>query len=48
LFEALGFHVEQFRALSPVKAFRLRFPWLLATLASGTCAALLAVSLRRH
>jgi len=42
LFEALGFHVEQFRGASPVKAFRLRFPWLLATLASGTCAALLA------
>jgi magnesium transporter len=42
LFEALGFHIEQFRGASPAKAFRLRFPWLLATLASGTCAALLA------
>jgi magnesium transporter len=41
-FESLGFHLEQARGASPWKAFRLRFPWLLATIASGTCAALMA------
>jgi magnesium transporter len=41
-FESLGFHLDQARGASPWKAFRLRFPWLLATIASGTCAAMLA------
>jgi magnesium transporter len=41
-FEALGFHVTQARGASPWKAFRLRFPWLLATIGSGTAGALLA------
>lgn len=41
-FESLGFHLDQVRGASPWKAFRLRFPWLLATIASGTCAAVLA------
>jgi magnesium transporter len=41
-FELLGFHIEQARGASPGKAFRLRFPWLLATIASGTAGALLA------
>lgn len=41
-FESLGFHLDQVRGASPWKAFRLRFPWLLATIGSGTCAALLA------
>lgn len=41
-FEALGFHLDQLRGASPWKAFRLRFPWLLTTITSGTCAALLA------
>lgn len=41
-FEALGFHLDQVRGASPWKAFRLRFPWLLTTITSGTCAALLA------
>jgi magnesium transporter len=31
-FEALGFHIAQARGASPWKAFRLRFPWLLATI----------------
>jgi len=42
VFETLGFHLEQMRGASPWKAFRVRFPWLLATIGSGTCAALIA------
>lgn len=42
VFEALGFHVAQVRDASPWKAFRYRFPWLLATIASGTVCALVA------
>ena len=42
LFETIGFHVSQVRDASPVRAFRFRFPWLLATIASGTVCALLA------
>jgi len=42
MFETLGFHITQMRGASPYKAFRLRFPWLLATIASGTTGAVLA------
>lgn len=42
LFEAIGFRVSQVREASPVRAFRFRFPWLLATIGSGTLCALLA------
>ena len=35
VFEAMGFRVSQVRDASPVRAFRFRFPWLLATIASG-------------
>ena len=42
IFEALGFHLAQLRDASPGRAFRLRFPWLLATVGSGTVCALLA------
>jgi magnesium transporter len=41
-FEALGFHTTQAREATPVKAFSLRFPWLLATITSGSICALLA------
>ncbi len=41
MFEALGFRIAQLRDASPHKAFRYRFPWLLATIASGTICALL-------
>jgi magnesium transporter len=41
-FELLGFHIAQAREASPWRAFRLRFPWLLATIGSGTVGALLA------
>jgi magnesium transporter len=44
LFEALGFRVSQVRGASPWRAFRFRFPWLLATIASGlACAVLVSV-----
>jgi magnesium transporter len=44
IFEALGFHIEQLRSASPLMALRYRFPWLLATIASGVaCAALSGV-----
>src|SRR2546429_5854211 len=42
VFEAMGFHVAQVREASPLRAFRFRFPWLLATIGSGTLCALLA------
>jgi len=42
LFEVLGFHVSQVRDASPLRGFRFRFPWLLATIGSGTLCALLA------
>jgi magnesium transporter len=41
-FETLGFHLAQVRDASPWQTFRYRFPWLLATVASGTMCALLA------
>jgi magnesium transporter len=42
LFETIGCRVSELRGASPLKSFRLRFPWLLATIGSGTVGALLA------
>jgi len=42
LFERIGFRVAQVRDASPLRAFRFRFPWLLATIGSGTICAWLA------
>jgi magnesium transporter len=42
VFETIGFHISQVRDAGPLRAFRFRFPWLLATIASGTVCALLA------
>ena len=42
VFEALGFRLSELRDASPFRAFRVRFPWLLATIASGTAGAFLA------
>lgn len=39
VFETLGFHASQIRGASLWKGFRIRFPWLLTTVASGTLAA---------
>ncbi|MEW6217877.1 MAG: magnesium transporter [Candidatus Bipolaricaulota bacterium] len=41
VFETVGLHVAQARLASPAKALRVRFPWLVATLASGVLCALL-------
>lgn len=41
VFEAIGFRVSQVRDASPLRAFRFRFPWLLATIGSGTLCAIL-------
>ena len=40
-FEALGFRLSQVRDASPLRVFRYRFPWLLATVGSGTVCAVL-------
>ena len=42
VFETIGFHVSEVRDAGPLRAFRYRFPWLLATIVSGTACALLA------
>jgi magnesium transporter len=41
VFELIGFRVSQVRGASPWRAFRYRFPWLIATIGSGTICALL-------
>lgn len=42
IFEAIGFRVSQVRDATPTRAFRFRFPWLVATLTSGLLCAVLA------
>ncbi len=42
LFESIGFRISQVRDASPWRAFRYRFPWLGATIISGTICAVLA------
>jgi len=42
MFETIGFQVQQLRDTSPLRAFRFRFPWLLATVTSGTICAFVA------
>jgi magnesium transporter len=42
VFESIGLRVSEARDANPVRAFRLRFPWLLATITTGTGCALLA------
>ena len=42
VFESMGFHISQVKDASPFRAFRFRFPWLLATIGSGTVCAILA------
>jgi magnesium transporter len=42
LFESIGVRVAQAREGSPLRGFRFRMPWLLATIAGGTGCALLA------
>lgn len=42
VFESIGLRVDEVRKASWLKGFRFRFPWLLATVASGTVCALLS------
>jgi magnesium transporter len=42
IFELIGFNLSQVREAAPTRVFRYRFPWLLATIGSGTLCALLA------
>lgn len=42
IFETVGFRISQMKNASVFKAFRLRFPWLTATVASGMLCALLS------
>jgi magnesium transporter len=42
VFETIGLRLAELRTASPFAAFRYRFPWLLATIASGTACAFLA------
>lgn len=42
VFERIGFHVAEVQGASPIKAFRLRMPWLVATLVGGICCALVS------
>ena len=41
VFEAVGVRVQELKDASPIKAFRYRIPWLLATITSGTMCAML-------
>ncbi len=41
VFEMLGFHMAQARNAGPLKAFRYRFPWLIATIVCGTICAVI-------
>ncbi|HOW56404.1 MAG TPA: magnesium transporter [Smithellaceae bacterium] len=42
IFDTLGVQISELRTKSPFSVFRYRFPWLLATITSGTICALLA------
>lgn len=41
VFEAVGVRVQELKDASPLKAFRFRIPWLMATITSGTMCAML-------
>jgi magnesium transporter len=41
-FESIGFTFSEVKNASPLKAWRHRFPWLIATITSGTISAILA------
>jgi len=43
VFETIGFRLSQIKGASPLKAFRVRFPWLIASIAGGlSCAVMTA------
>jgi len=42
LFQSIGIHIQELQHASPLKAFRIRFPWLAATVSGGVLCAVLA------
>jgi magnesium transporter len=42
LFQTIGIHIQELQHASPVRAFRVRFPWLAATVSGGVLCAVLA------
>lgn len=42
IFETIGYHISEVHNASPVRVFRFRFPWLLATITSGTICAVIS------
>ncbi len=42
VFQAIGLHLQELQTASPLRAFRLRFPWLTVTLLGGGLCALMA------
>lgn len=42
VFERIGFRVAEVQNASPLKAFKLRLPWLIATMTGGLCCAVLS------
>ncbi len=42
IFETIGFRTSEIHNATPLRVFRFRFPWLLATIASGTICALIS------
>jgi magnesium transporter len=42
IFQTIGLHVQELHHASPMRAFRLRFPWLAATVSGGVLCAVLA------
>lgn len=41
VFETIGFRINEVRNASPLKAWKIRFPWLLITVVTGTIAAII-------
>jgi magnesium transporter len=41
IFETIGFRIKEIKNASPLKAWRIRLPWLIATVTSGSICALL-------
>jgi magnesium transporter len=41
IFETIGFRIHEIKNASPLRAWRIRLPWLIATVTSGTICALL-------
>lgn len=41
IFETIGFRINEIKNASPLKAWQIRFPWLIATVTSGIICALL-------